>query len=142
MRHKGVIKLKPSSFQLINKPRVIKNIFQFNTNYNLSNEILLEIDKDIEIKESPNKKAEAMVILNLIFFKDKDFKEVPFKFELEIEGLFGWEKTIEDNPSQLESLLKENAPAILYSYLRPIVTAASIDANLPPLVIPLMNFRQ
>lgn len=41
------------------------------------------------------------------------------------EGLFEWDKDLEENP-----------PAILYSYLRPIITTTSIDANLPPLVIP------
>ena len=38
--------------------------------------------------------------------------------------------------------LNENAPAILYSYLRPMITTITVDANLPPLVIPLMNFRE
>mgnify|MGYP001054462075 CR=1 FL=1 len=56
--------------------------------------------------------------------------------------MFEWCKELEDNPTQLEVLLKENAPAILYSYLRPIITNMSIEASLPPLVIPLMNFRE
>lgn len=47
MQHRGVIGLKPSSFQLINKPRVTKNIFQVNKDYDFSGEILLEIDKNI-----------------------------------------------------------------------------------------------
>ena len=48
----------------------------------------------------------------------------------------------DDKRSRLEFLLNENAPAILYSYLRPMITTITLDANLPPLVIPLMNFRE
>ncbi len=142
MQHKGVIRLKTSSFQLINKPRVTKNMFQVNKDYDFTGEVLLEIDKNVKVTEVSNEEMVVMVTLNLMFFKDKDFKEVPFKLELEIEGLFGWGKELEENPTQLEILLRENAPAILYSYLRPIITTTSIDANLPPLVIPLMNFRE
>lgn len=61
----------------------------------------------------------AIVTLELRFFQKKDFKEVPFKLEMEIEGMFEWDKELEDDLNQLEVLLKENAPAILYSYLRP-----------------------
>lgn len=142
MQHKGGIRLKPSGLQLINKPRITKNMFQVNKDYDFTGEVLLEIDKNVKVTEVSNEEMIAMVTLHLMFFKDKDFKEVPFKLELEIEGLFGWEKELEENPTQLEILLRENAPAILYSYLRPIITTTSIDANLPPLIIPLMNFRE
>ena len=134
--------MKPSSFQLINKPRVTKNIFQVNKDYDFSGEVLLEIDKNIKVTKMSDEKMVAIVTLNLRFFQNKDFKEVPFKLEMEIEGMFGWDNELEENPTQLEDLLKGNAPAILYSYLRPIITTTSIDANLPPLVIPLMNFRE
>ncbi len=134
--------LKPSKFQLINKPRVTKSIFQVNKDYNFSTDVLLEIDKNIKISEMFDEKMSAIVILNLQFFHKKDLKEAPFKLEIEIEGMFEWDKELEDNSSQLDTLLKENAPAILYSYLRPIITSMSIEANLPTLVIPLMNFRE
>ena len=118
-------------------------MFKVNKNFNFHDEeILLEIDNNIRISEVPNEKMISMVMLNLMFFKDKSFEESPFKLELEIEGLFGWEKELEEDLAQLEILLKENAPAILYSYLRPLITSISIEANLPPLVIPLMNFRE
>lgn len=134
--------MKPSSFQLINKPRVIKKIFQVNKDYDFSGEVLLEIDKNVKVTKMSDEEMVAIVTLNLRFFQSKDLKEVPFKLEMEIEGMFGWDNELKENPIQLEDLLKENAPAILYSYLRPIITTTSIDANLPPLVIPLMNFRE
>ena len=49
MQHKGVIRLKPSSFQLINKPRVTKNMFQVNKvlNVKLNNANILTLFKAI-----------------------------------------------------------------------------------------------
>ena len=132
--------MKPSNFQLINKPRVIKNIFMINKDFDFNGEVSLKIDNDIKIVKTSDEEMVSVVILNLKFFEGDDFKDVPFKLEIEIEGIFGWDIELDEKVSQLESLLKENAPAILYSYLRPIITTMSVEANLPPLVIPLMNF--
>lgn len=134
--------MKPSNFKLLGKPRVTKQIFQVNKDYNISGEISLEISEDIEVIKLPDKEMTAAVILTLSFFRNRELKEIPFELDLEIEGIFSWEQKLDEDSKQLEKLLKENAPAILYSYLRPIITATTIDANLPPLVIPLMNFNR
>jgi len=44
-------------------------------------------------------------------------------------------------PAKLH-MLRQNAPAALFSYLRPIVTQITVEANIPPLVLPLMNFTE
>ncbi len=142
MQHKGVIDLTPSSFQLIDKPKVTKNIFQVNKEFDFPGEVSLEIDNNIKIVKTAGEEKTSIVVLNLKFFKNNNLKDVPFKLEMEIEGMFGWNEELEEDHTKLEVLLKENAPAILYSYLRPIITTISVDANLPPLVIPLMNFRE
>ncbi len=134
--------MKPSNFQLIGKPRITKNVFTLNKKFNFEGEVSLEIDSDIKIEESTEENMASIVTLNLKFFKNSDFKRAPFNLELEIEGTFGWDENLDQSGDQLKILLKENSPAILYSYLRPIITGISINANLPPLVIPLMNFRE
>lgn len=143
MQHKGEIELKTSNFQLINKPKVTKCFFEVNKEFDFTGEVPLEIDNNVKIGRNPDKeKVEAMVVLNLGFFTKSDFDKVPFKIEMEVEGIFRWDEDLKNNRSRLESLLKENAPAILYSYLRPIITQMTVEANLPPLIIPLMNFRK
>ena len=134
--------MKLSNFQLIEKPSITKNIFIINKDFNFNDEISLEIDSDIKIIRASENEMSSLVILTLKFFENSNFKDVPFTLEMDIEAMFGWDEKLEKEPTQLEVLLKENAPAILYSYLRPIITATSVDANLPPLVIPLMNFRE
>lgn len=134
--------LKASNFQLIDKPRIIKCVFEINKEFDFAGEMPLEIKNNVKVgRDSDEENREAIVVLNLGFFTESDFDKVPFKIEMEIEGLFGWEENLKNNMLQLESLLKENAPAILYSYLRPLITLMTVEANLPPLVIPLMNFR-
>lgn len=92
--------MKPSIFQLVDKPRVTKNIFQLNKEFNFPGELSLEIDNNIKVIKMFEEDKNAIVVLNLTFFKGRIFEEIPFKLEIEIEGL------------------------------------------LPPLVIPLMNFRE
>lgn len=124
------------------KPSVTKNIFKVNKDFDFKGEISLEIDSNIEVIDSTEASMASIVILNLKFFKDSKFETVPFYLELEIEATFGWDEGLDGNSEQLKILLKENSPAILYSYLRPIITTTSVNANLPPLVIPLMNFQE
>lgn len=123
-------------------PRITKNVFIVNKEFEFQDEISLEIDNDIKIVNLPETSMASIVTLNLKFFKNSEFEKVPFNLELEIEGKFGWDEELDENPKHLEVLLKENSPAILYSYLRPVITTISVNANLPPLVIPLMNFRE
>lgn len=134
--------MKPSNFQLMSKPRVTKNIFIMNKEFDFSGEVVLKIDDDIKILKVNDQEMSSVVILSLKFFQENDLKDVPFKLELEVEGVFEWGEELHKEELKLETLLQENAPAILYSYVRPIITNISVDANLPPLVIPLMNFRK
>jgi preprotein translocase subunit SecB len=121
---------------------VTKSLFEVNKEFDFTSEVALEIENNVKVtRDLDEEKMESIVMLNLGFFTKSDFDKVPFKIEITIEGTFRWGEDLKDNPSQLEVLLKENAPAILYSYLRPIITLMTVEANLPPLVIPLMNFR-
>lgn len=134
--------MKPSNFQLINKPVVTKCLFEVNKQFDFKGELSLEIDNNVQIAKAKDEELEAIVILNLGLFTKSDFEKVPFRMDITIEGVFQWDETIKEQSQQLKALLKENAPAILYGYLRPIITLMTVEGNLPPLVIPLMNFRR
>jgi preprotein translocase subunit SecB len=61
-------------------------------------------------------------------------------FELLIKGVFEAEK---DMPEDLfKTLYSVNAPAILYPYVRAIVSSYTAQANIPAVIPPLMNFTQ
>ena len=133
--------MRESNFQLIGKPVVTKSLFELNNEFDFQGDIALEIDNNIEIIKLENQPMESIIRLTLGFFTKSDFKKVPFKIEMKIEGHFKWDEELDEKEALLETMLKENAPAILYSYLRPLITSLTMEADLPPLIIPLMNFR-
>lgn len=117
--------------------------FNINKEYEFKEELTLKINNDVKILQQENKdRREAAIILNLDIFKSDEVNDVPFNLTIEIEGIFRWDEELEKNNNILDIMLKQNAPAILYSYMRPIITLLTVEANMPPLVIPLMNFNQ
>ena len=138
---KGDVNLKESSFQLIGKPQINKISFETNKEFIFKDEIFLEVSNNVQInKNCDEQKHDSVVILNLGIFTSVNLAEAPFKMNLEIEGHFMWDDLLAKDMEQLDIVLKKNAPAILYSYLRPIITLITVEANMPPLVMPLMNF--
>lgn len=69
--------------------------------------------------------------------KIESTKEEPFPFNLEVilDGFFYIEELNRDN----EILLKENSLAILFPYLRNIISTITLNANVSPLILPTMN---
>lgn len=79
-----------------------------------------------------------MVVLNLLIGK----KTTPLHFiEAEEAALFRW------NPEKVdaehsEKLLKQNAPALLLSYLRPTISLITSASPYAAYDIPFMNFTE
>ena len=124
--------MKESVFQINGKPKINRFNFLLNPDYELNNEISLEINNDVQIMKGIDENSnQAFVLLKIEVFKNQPFEKVPFTIELEIEGHFMW--TQETDEETVEVLLRQNAPAILFSYTRPLITLITVEANLPPL---------
>jgi preprotein translocase subunit SecB len=135
--------MQESIFQLVGKPRIKKFEFELNEEYSFDGEIKLDMNNNIQISKGIDENAQqAIVTLSLGIFESLNIDQVPFKIMVDIEGHFNWNEKMEADGPMLDSMLKQNAPAILYSYTRPIITMITVEANMPPLVIPLMNFQQ
>jgi len=133
--------LKESNFQLIGKPKVNSMSYETNKKFNFTDELPLEISNNVQIIRCEDVHSEeAIVVLEIGIFVSKEFENVPFKISMEIEGHFRWNDILKENEKLLATMLQSNAPAILYGYLRPLITLITVEANMPPLVIPLMNF--
>jgi preprotein translocase subunit SecB len=138
---KGDVDLRESNFQLSGRPQITKITYETNKDYVFDEQIILEIMNDVKIdKNIDDTINDATVYLDIRIFPSKDISEVPFKMNISIEGYFNWDDELAKNQTQLDTMLKQNAPAVLYSYLRPIITLITVEANMPPLVLPLMNF--
>jgi len=135
--------MRESVFQLIGKPRINRFNFQLNKEYNFNGEIKLELSNNIKVLRGIDENAHrAIVILDIGIFESHEKEEVPFQIHVEIEGHFKWDEILDKEEAMLEKMLKENAPAILYCYVRPQITSITVEANMPPLVVPLMNFQK
>jgi preprotein translocase subunit SecB len=133
--------LKESDLQLLGKPKLNNIIYETNRDFEIEGPLPLEISNDIRIiKDADEQTTEAIVVLKIDIFAARELAEVPLKLSIEIEGCFKWTNELQENKELLDILLRQNAPAILYSYLRPIITLITVEANLPPLVLPLINF--
>ena len=135
--------MKESTLQLVGRPEITKLNFEKNLEFEFPENIGLVLKNNVKImkNEEPDSR-EAMVQLTLNVYNDDDLdqSEIPFQLSVEIQGFFHWADGLDEETC--ESLLRINGSAILYSYLRPVITSVTVEANLPPLVIPLMNFTQ
>lgn len=127
--------MKKSFFQLIDQS-IEKIEFLKNDNYS-QKEIALEFKSKVNIKNQRENQAE--VFLNFTIFDKEKFTEIPFFIDITMKGIFKWE---EETPEDMvKSLLNTNAPAVLLSYIRSIISQITAYSGYSTLIIPLINFN-
>lgn len=114
---------------------VVKTMmFSLNESFDFnSNEI---ISLSPEFTRNITKIDDDKVAVNLIFRIDNKNGDMPFSMEINIEGIFqleNWEKP------DLFPLIRTNSVAILFPYLRTIVSMLTANANIAPYILPVMN---
>lgn len=77
----------------------------------------------------------ATVTLNLEIFKDYVDNNYPFHLLISVTGYFGVEPPAKDNIKLIET----NAVAILFPYVRSLVSTITANANVTPLILPPIN---
>lgn len=117
-------------------PKLINLEFKINQEYKGNDILSLDINDEVIIKNINSNSS--LVTLKLKIFDKEDFENVPFTIVIEMQGDFRWNSDMDEELVKL--LLKQNAPAILLSYIRPYVTTLTTGSGYPPLVLPLMNF--
>lgn len=106
----------------------INDDFQFNKNTTIS--------INPEFKRQIKKLDDDTAVVNLGFCINNENNDMPFSMEIDIEGLFqlkDWEQ-----PHQFP-IINTNAIAILFPYLRSLVSMVTANANISPYVLPVMN---
>lgn len=130
--------MKKSSFQF-NDPMLMK--FEYNVNKKLKptdiNKKVENVEFNVSIHRNPNDETQAVVELNI----EIGDENTPFYINV-IEGaVFKWDKG-EYSESEISSLLKANAPAVLLSYVRPLIASVSSMSPLGTYKLPLINFAE
>jgi preprotein translocase subunit SecB len=103
-----------------------KNKYSENESFKLD----FDFDSNVEFKDKNN----FILKLNLYLFKKKE--EVPFKMNVKVIGIF----EIDDVDDNLRmELAEKNAIAILFPYVRALVSNYTAVANISPLILPTIN---
>lgn len=115
---------------IFNKYIVKKVLFEYNENFK-------EKPVDVEFKINKNisyNKNKMIVDLNVKIFEKDD--KYPFYMSVSIKGFF----TVENNDEKIN--FEPNAIAILYPYIRAIVSTYTANANVNSLILPTININK
>lgn len=115
--------------------KVLKTSFELIENYefkkepiNIAHNFSRKIDKIDENKYG--------IILGFDILQKNNTSPIPFNLEIVIMGVFEF-KNWED--SDKKNLAENNATAILFPYLRNLISTVTLNGNVPPYVLPIMN---
>lgn len=114
---------------------IVKKIkFLINEDFSFDENTTVGVTPEFKKQITKIDEDNASVILG--FLIDNKEKDMPFSIDVEIEGVFrldNWE-----HPDR-NTIIQSNAIAILFPYLRSVVSMITANANIPPYVIPVMN---
>lgn len=133
--------MTPSRFQF-KHPHLTKLNFQLNEELLAAEEakVMLKTTFRVNISDYQFEDGLAAVALEVIISGDQD-KAVPFGFSGEMESVFCWD-TKETDAEFIQTMLSQNAPALLLSYFRPIIAQTTMQAGINAYNIPFMDFTK
>ena len=124
-RNRAISSLKFNGY-IVNQVNFIRN--EQTKNNSESWELSFEIKNDTKINEEKNKMS-----ISLLLDIFKDVENAPFYMNAKITGFF--EMAGEEDITRYEA----NAIAIMYPYLRAIISTYTASANINPLILPAIN---
>lgn len=127
--------MKQSKFQFIN-PYLKEAEFKTNPDFIPDDtEFVMQNSFHVHVRRT-GKEKRANVELELE--TNRNTNNAPFQLHVRVASDFKWEDLDEDT---IEKLLNSNAPALLLSYMRPIVANLTNVSNLPVYNLPFVNFK-
>lgn len=98
-----------------------------------------ELDFDFDTNMNVDVKENRIEIeLCVDIFKDAIRKNYPFEMRVSIKGYFSINA---DNMDIDVRMFEQNAVAILFPYIRAIVSTYTVNANVAPVLLPAMNIN-
>ena len=129
--------MKTSEFQFSN-PTLSELQFYVNDSYS-SDAQEISLDLGINVAQKRICETEATVELTLEIGEKSD--TIPFYLRAVEGATFKWESDAFAEAKDVEKFLNINAPALLLSYLRPIVSNVTMTSKYPGYNIPFINFN-
>ncbi|UZW13820.1 protein-export chaperone SecB [Clostridium pasteurianum] len=109
---------------------------EFHNNLNFDNEkIKLDFDIDSDVKFSDDDNT-FLLNLKVELFKNAVDNNYPFDMSLSIIGIFELDVT---DKEKINTFAEVNGVAILFPYVRSIISTYTANANVQPLILPPIN---
>lgn len=125
--------MSKSNFQF-NKPELEKILFNINDNFSEEKFDGIDLNATTSVTRfNENNKAKIEFFLEL----GKDNEASPFHISVLMSSIFYWEENIDEK--MLDEFLKYNAPALLLSYIRPLVSNITSSSKYPQFDIPFLD---
>lgn len=129
--------MKTSSLQF-SDPHMTKASFSVNKEFSPAENV--DIPIQISVHRNWNE-GESNALIELEVTIGKDSAEFPFYVSVSYEANFKWEEDVVQG-STLETLLSQNAPALLLGYVRPAIASITNFSIYPSYNIPFINFTE
>jgi len=114
---------------------IVKEInYKANVNFSGENKVKLDFDIEDDIRYITDDCME--VELSVVVFPDAYKNNYPYEMKVSLVGVFGFESSTADIRA-----FETNAIAILFPYLRSLVSTYTINANMGPVILPAMNIN-
>lgn len=126
MKNKGVISF--SNYE------VKKVMFALNDRFT-GQEVNIDFDVSSSV-EVDEKNTEMRVNLDVDIFKDAEKNNYPFEMSISLRGYF------QNETDEKIEKYTANAIAILYPYVRALVSTYTANANVAPLLLPTINVNK
>lgn len=126
--------MKKSAFQFKN-PQLRNLYFVDNPDFQPDGFEGMKIDMEV----APRRKHDEPVAFVTLTMKIGEMQVSPFYIEVTMGAEFTWEEE-EFSQEEIEELLNINAPVLLMSYIRPIISSVTSESRFPTFYLPYMNF--
>ena len=124
--------MKNSDFKFLGY-RVSQFSMNIDDSVTFSDDILSQ-EINIETNFSDEDRRFVELVLNIAITSETG----KIQLHLQLKGAFKANDKMSDKV--FDTLARQNAPAILFPYARAIISNYTVQANLPPIILPVINF--
>ena len=114
----------------------VEEVQFYNNNFFEEKSVELDFNISHSIEYTQDENNTFLVTLNIVIFDNAKENNYPFTIKVSITGVF--QTNIEDTKS-IKNFAEINSIAILFPYLRSIVSTYTANANIQPLILPPIN---
>lgn len=112
-------------------------LFKINPEPNLGGEEIC-LKPNISKQVLQNHEDKSKYIVKLCFeINNKNTSNAPFELKITLVGRFTLKGEVKN-----DTLIQENTVAILFPYLRSLISIVTLNANISPLLLPIMNIAE